>query len=146
MPDGRSLFAIPSDFWRFAATGVAGFGVDAGILLALTQGAGLLPQVARLGSFAVAVLATWTIHRAWTFRAADGEASRPAGRQLASYFGVQLAGAVLNYLIFTLLIGVLGDGPVNLVLSLACGSVGGLLLTYAGSRAFVFRRSGDPAV
>ena len=144
MPDGRPLSAIPSDFWRFAATGVAGFGVDACMLLALTEGAGLSPQVARLGSFAVAVLATWTIHRAWTFRAAEGQAPKKASLQLASYFGVQLAGAALNYIVFTALVGFLGGGPIYLLASLAGGSLCGLLLTYAGSRAFVFRRTGGP--
>ena len=61
------LQRLPARVRNFATVGAIGFVIDAGILAALTHGAGWSPWAARVPSFATAVLATWLLNRRLTF-------------------------------------------------------------------------------
>jgi hypothetical protein len=63
-------------FARFSVIGSLGFLVDAGVLQLLITMTDLGPLLARIGSFAIAVLVTFALNRYWTF---FGSHRRPWG-------------------------------------------------------------------
>lgn len=127
---------------RFAAVGFIGFCLDAGCLMILVaSGWGLYE--ARLVSFPTAVTATWYLNRAWTFR--ERVTARPA-REYASYFGTQIIAAVANFLIYAALLRFVFEEQKSFAVpALAIGACAGLLINFAGSRAFVFVGDGKTA-
>ena len=84
-------------FVRFIVVGVAGFLLDALILMAAIGFASMGPLSARLFSFPPAFLLTWSLNRYWTF---DDGHLKPSGRQLTTYFIIQAAGFFVNYAIY----------------------------------------------
>jgi putative flippase GtrA len=132
---------IPTEFLHFLSAGAAGFGVDSLILLALVHGAGWQPMLARLASFALALLATWLINRMWTFRPATSDKSaRGIGAEFLGYCGVQLTGGAANFAIYATIVAVAGQSAVQLLVALAAGSAAGLAINYLGAHKFVFAR------
>ncbi len=132
----------PSDFralGRFTLVGTTGFLIDAGILTLLAQGLDLNIYIARLFSFAGAVLATWSLNRAFVFTAKAAVRSRATtATELAQYLLVQSGGAVVNLALFAGQIMVwpmLRDYP---VVPLAVASVLALLVNFIGMRLWVF--------
>jgi putative flippase GtrA len=125
-----------NDFVRFGMVGTVGFIVDAGVLQALVSWAGWGPIVARAVAFPTAVLATWLLNRNFTFRTSP---QRTLGRSLGRYVAVSLAGASVNFLIYTLL--VLGSAAMaaHPVVPLAVASGVALIFNYLGSKFFAFR-------
>lgn len=134
---------IDPAFLRFGVVGATGFAVDAAILHVLVHGAGLHYFAGRLVSFSIAVLVTWFLNRTWTFKAA-GEGGRL--RQVAVYFGVQIAGGVANISVYTLAIMAAPVLERWLLIPLALGSAAGLCLTFLGAKhlAFAARRPAVP--
>ncbi|MEO1293400.1 MAG: GtrA family protein [Pseudomonadota bacterium] len=120
---------------RFGAVGGLGFIVDAGLLWLLI-GAGVDPLVARLISFPVAVLVTWSSNRIWTFASTQ---HAPPLSQLGRYLSVQIAGAATNYIVFAGWIATFGGSQLSALLGLALGSFVAMFLNFFGARAFVFR-------
>ena len=140
---GQAVVArVDPAFLRFGVVGAAGFAVDAAVLHALVDGAGLDPFSARLISFPVAVFVTWTLNRAWTFRSARG-----AGRlrQAAVYVGVQFAGGLANYSVYTVALVAAPMLRHWLLIPLALGSAAGLCLTFLGSKHLAFRTTENVA-
>ncbi len=131
---------IPAEFLRFAGTGALGFAVDSALLLAFTGGLGWPPLMSRLASFAVALVSTWLINRAWTFRA-SAKSPRAIGAEFAGYGAVQMTGGVANFAIYALIISLIGHEPLQLLVALATGAAAGLGINYVGARRFVFGRS-----
>jgi putative flippase GtrA len=124
---------------RFTLVGATGFLIDAGILTLLAQGVGLNIYVARIFSFAGAVLATWALNRAFVFTAKTAVTS-PAttATELAHYLLVQSGGAVVNLALFAGQIVVwpmLREYP---VVPLAAASVLALVVNFIGMRLWVF--------
>ena len=131
---------LPADFLRFIATGAVGFAVDSLTLLALVQGAGWQPQLARAPSIAVAMVSTWLINRLWTFRSATaGKNTRDIGAELLAYCSVQLMGAAASYAVYSVIVALTGPEPIQLMAAVAAGSAGALMINYVGARLFVFR-------
>jgi putative flippase GtrA len=129
---------MPAEFLRFAVAGTVGFGVDSALLLAFTSLLGWPALLARLASFAIALVVTWLINRAWTFRA-SGKRAAGIGAEFASYGAVQLAGGAVNYAVYAAVVFALGREPWQLIVALAAGSGAGMVLNYLGARRFVFR-------
>jgi putative flippase GtrA len=129
---------IPAEFLRFAVAGTVGFAVDSGLLLAFTSLLQWPPLGARLASFAAALVATWLINRAWTFKSRETTAGG-IGREFAGYGAVQLTGGAVNYGVFALVVTLIGHEPLQLLAATACGSVAGMVINYIGARRFVFR-------
>ena len=130
-------------FLRFGVVGAVGFVVDALALHALTGLVGLNPFVGQAIAFPAAVLVTWPLNRAWTFRR-GGQSGRL--KQAAVYFGVQCAGFAANYVVYSAALMTMPVLRHWLVIPLALGAAMGLCVTFAGSKhlAFRVRRQGLP--
>jgi len=119
---------------RYLVVGGIGFVVDAGIIWGLVQG-GMNPWFARLFSFSVAVLTTWWLNRMWTFAESR---SRNVGSEAGAYFLVQIAGALTNFAVYSLVLAFIAPTPTNAVIALAFGSAIGLIVNFAGAKLVVF--------
>src|SRR5262245_10442707 len=109
-----------AEFLRFAVAGATGFAVDAGLVMLFRHVFGWQPIVARLPAFAVALVVTWLINRAWTFRHA--RAGRNVWAEFASYGAVQVTGGAANIGIYALAVTLIGDKPLQLLIALAAGA------------------------
>ncbi len=58
---------VITELQRFAISGIAGFAVDAGIVLVSTTILGVSPLPAQILAFSFAVTVTWLFNRHWTF-------------------------------------------------------------------------------
>lgn len=118
---------------RFAAVGLAGFAVDAGLTeLAIAAGAG--PFVARVGAIAAAIATTWWLNRRLTWRSeARGLAAAGEG---ARYVAVALAGTAVNYGVYAVLLALLPD--LRPALAVAAGSAAAMVVTFLGYQTLVF--------
>lgn len=127
--------SVSNQLPRFAAIGGVGFLIDASILTLLVNGCGMGPIQARAISFALAATATWYLNRRWTFA---GSASARGGPEYARYIVAQVLGAIINLLVYLLVITLwpsLGAVP---VIPLAIGAAIALLFNFAAARFWVF--------
>jgi putative flippase GtrA len=127
---------IDPAFLRFGMVGAVGFLVDYGVLHAVVSLVGIGPIAARFVSFPVAVLATWLLNRAFTFR--QPTVHGPV-RQAMLYALVQGVGGVVNVAVYTAAIALVPVLKSALFVPLAAGSAAGLCLTFAGSKYFAFK-------
>lgn len=121
---------------RFALAGGVGFAVDAAIFISLFQWLnwGLVP--ARLISFSAAATATWLVNRNLTF------AHRKSANHLsewARYIAVNATGAILNLVIFILVMQYLPDSGPYPFLALAMASGIAMVVNFTGSKYLAFR-------
>ena len=129
---------IMAELLRFGVVGVAGFVVDAGVLTA-GMAIGLGPWSGRVLSYLAGATTTFSLNRAWTFRAA---ARGPALRQWALFLVVNLVGFACNYGTYAALMTAVPLVTAHPVLGVAAGSLAGLVGNFVLSRRFVFRRGG----
>lgn len=128
---------IDSRIVLFAAVGGVGFAIDAGVLTIMMKQLGQNLYLSRLVSFSCASLATWLLNRSLTFRSA----TRGVDATSVEYFRyvtVQIIGAMINLLVFVLLVQLrpaLSELP---VIPLAVGAVFGLLFNFAATRFWVY--------
>lgn len=116
-------------FARFAAVGVVGFIVDAGLLFLALQIIDA-PFGMRVLSFTCACLVTWRLNSLWTFR-------RPGN--LSRYIAVQGIGMALNYAVYAATLLLAGQTAVMIALALVLGSASGLIWNFGAARRLVFR-------
>lgn len=118
----------------FAVAGGVGYLADTGVLLLLS---GLIgPYWGRMVSFLAAVLTTWSINRALTFRHQRG--GIPTHRELFIYALTTLGGGAVNFSVYAWLV-YLFDLPFHfLPAAVAAGSLAGMTLNYWLCRKFVF--------
>ncbi|GLS21189.1 hypothetical protein GCM10007874_42060 [Labrys miyagiensis] len=102
MPAERSLKAR---LCLFALAGLGGFAVDAAILTALVH-QGLNIDLARLISFACALVATWLINRSLAF---SDRAGAPSLAEFAQYASASALAGLINLGVFAMLVAL--DGP-----------------------------------
>jgi len=126
---------------RFGIGGLIGFLVDSGLLHAL-MALGPGPYLARVPSFLGAATATWLVNRYWTF--ADRRSAARAG-EWTRYVAAMIAGGLLNYGVYALLLAHSASVRAWPVLGVAAGSVAGMGLNFLSSWFLVFR-DGNPAV
>ena len=139
--------SVPTDFARFAIVGGIGFVVDAGILTGLTSWLGFNVYASRGVSFGTAVLATWALNRQWVFGNWRARRARAVGAEYLRYVAVQAIGALTNLGVFVSVLAAIPDLIRYPVVPLAIGAIVGLLVNFAGARAWVFRRNAaDPKV
>lgn len=120
---------------RFGAVGAVGFVIDGGLLwlfLSLDMSA----YLARALSFPAAVVVTWMLNRNWTF-AATNHASKKG--QFRRYLGVQIAGNVTNYAVYSLVISLFGTQSTTVFVAFVLGSFIGSCLNFTGARLLAFR-------
>ena len=125
---------------RFGVVGVAGFVVDAGVLVAgIALGTG--PWFGRVLSYLAAASTTFALNRAWTFRDAARPAGRAAARQWGLFLLVNLLGFACNYGTYAALLASVPLVAAHPVLGVAAGSLAGLLGNFLLARRFVFSDS-----
>lgn len=124
-------------FASFLAVGTLGFCIDAGVLTVLANGANMNPYAARLLSFPIAVLATWSLNRRFTF-ASSAQSRQERAFEYGRYFTVQVFGAGANLAIYSLCLLLWPQLVHWLVVPLAVGSAVGLFFNFIGSRRWAF--------
>jgi putative flippase GtrA len=136
---GRFLPPLDGHFMRFCCAGGLGFVVDFTVLKTVVH-LGLHPVPARCVSFSVAVVATWLVNRAWTFKAHTAPGTPALLREFVGYLAVQSIGFAANFSVYTAM--VLGipalDG--RLLPPAIAGTAVGLVVNYLGAKHLVFRR------
>ncbi|MHC1479919.1 GtrA family protein [Frateuria aurantia] len=123
----------------FAAGGLLGLVVDAGIVQCLVSFGHWNPYPARLLSFVSAATATWWWNRSRTFAARDSGHGRL--REWLHWMGLMAGGAVVNYAVFVLALWlwpVLKSWP---AVPTAAGSAVAAGVNFLSARLLLFRRS-----
>jgi putative flippase GtrA len=121
----------------FAFVGSIGFVIDAGILTVLSKYFSINLYLSRAISFSFASLATWLLNRMFTFRGHTRGVDIHSSEYMR-YMLVQIGGAALNLLVFSILVAAyaqLGEQP---VIPLAIGAVFGLAFNFTGARLWVY--------
>jgi putative flippase GtrA len=144
---GRFLPPLDGHFMRFCCVGGLGFVIDFTVLKTVVH-LGLNPFGGRWVSFSVAVVSTWTLNRAWTFKAHTGPDAvcGPAAlaKEFAGYLAVQSVGFSANFSVYAAMI--VGIPALNgrLLPAVVCGTAVGLVINYLGAKHLVFRRRTPP--
>lgn len=131
---------IPISLLKFGLVGTVGFAIDGG-LLSLLAHLGVNIYLARAVSFPLAVVATWYLNRRLVFKAGAATAAKKR-QEYGRYFAVQLGGAALNLLVFSILIGAFAELKTVPIVPFAAGSAVGLIFNYLGARLLVFKTAG----
>jgi putative flippase GtrA len=137
---GRFLPPLNGHFARFCVVGGLGFIVDFTVLKTVVH-LGMSPIGGRVVSFCVAVMATWLVNRAWTFRHHAGEQSLL--KELGSYLAVQSVGFAANFAVYTAMVVGISALQGRLLPPMAAGTAAGLVINYLGAKHIVFRRRAD---
>jgi putative flippase GtrA len=124
----------------FAAIGLVGYCVDAGITFMGAKYGGLSPELARLPAFVLATIVNFTLNRSITFR----HSQAPLFRAFLRYCGVAAIGLALNYAVYSACVffaprAGIAVTPAILPLFVAAGCGAALVLTFVGFRFFAFR-------
>ncbi len=130
---------ISARFIKFCCIGGLGFVIDTGTLLCLVRVGGMTPLLAKVLSFAVAVVLTFEGNRRWAFGAEARGLWLPT---FLTYLGVQATGFALNWLVFGLCLGLLPPGDYMLVAAGAFASVVALFVNFLGAKRLVFTANG----
>jgi putative flippase GtrA len=117
-------------FYRFGAVGSIGFIVDASAFT-LLHAWWKAPHEARLGSFLIAVSATYLLNQSYTFQ------PRTKSRPLV-YLAGQLVALSVNMTVFSLVILHPVWLPWQYYLGLVSGSIAAMFINYELSRRYVF--------
>ncbi|HEY5410384.1 MAG TPA: GtrA family protein, partial [Caulobacteraceae bacterium] len=126
-----------AEFLRFMVVGGLGFVMDTSLLQVFLH-LGLGYYTGRIPSFLIACAVTWVINRVWTFK--SGRQTGKA-RSAALYLGVQCVGWAANLMIYglgLLLFPGLKQWPL-IMLPLALGAGGGMVVNFLGSKHLAFR-------
>jgi putative flippase GtrA len=133
---GRIAAQIPA----FAAIGLIGYFIDAGITFIGAKYVGLSPELARPPGFLIATIVNFVLNRSITFR----HSPAPLFRAFLRYCGVAAVGLALNYAVYSACVflapraGIVVT-PAILPLFVAAGSGVAMVLTFVGFRFFAFR-------
>ena len=126
------------EFLLFAAAGVAGLGVDVGVLYLAAPVLGW--YLARVLSFIAAATATWALNRRYTFTARHSGVSM--AREYLGYLLTMLGGAFVNYGVYVLVLHAFSGVWVP-ALGVALGSCAGLVLNFLSARHLIFKSRRD---
>lgn len=124
-------------FLLFCIGGVIGFVVDAGVLRLLISAFAANAYLARVFSFLCAATATWLFNRHHTFR---GVRRYGLLGEWGRYLFAMTGGFVVNYGTYALLYYFVPLVRTYPELGVAAGSVAGLVVNYASSRWWIYRR------
>jgi putative flippase GtrA len=124
----------------FAAIGVIGYFVDAGITYLCAKYLGLSPELARPPGFIIATIVNFVLNRWITFR----HTQAPVIGSFVRYVLVASAGLAVNYAVYSACVLLAPSAgiavtPAILPLFVAAGSGAAMILTFAGFRFFAFR-------
>jgi len=133
---GRIVEQVPA----FAAIGLTGYVVDAGITFLCAKYLGLSPELARPPGFIVATILNFMLNRSITFR----HAQAPLAGSFVRYWLVASLGLAINYAVYSACVALapiagIAVTPAILPLFVAAGSGAAMALTFVGFRFFAFR-------
>jgi putative flippase GtrA len=133
---GRIAEQVPA----YAAIGVAGYVVDAGITYLGAKYLRLSPELARPPGFIVATIINFALNRSITFR----HARSPLTRSFVRYVLVASVGLAVNYAVYSACVAFapiagIAVTPAILPLFVAAGSGVAMAVTFVGFRFFAFR-------
>lgn len=132
---------LPAGLRSFVAVGAVGFFVDAGLLAALTHGAGWSPWTARVPSFLAAVTTTWLLNRRLTFA---GRGLQRRSLEAIGYGTIQVCGALINLAVFGFCLARFPQLAAMPLIPFAAGAAVAMLFNYvAASRLLYARRRED---
>jgi len=130
---------MKSQLLRFGLVGVAGYGVDCGVLYGALD-IGLGPTWGRLLSFVCAVATTWLLNRRFTFDPqAQSHGTQPMMQEALRYLSAMLMGGVLNWITYGWIMQTLPSHPALPALAVAAGSLVGMVANFAGAKFWVFQ-------
>lgn len=122
---------------RFGIVGAAGFVVDASVLyVSLHFGSGY--YFGRALSFLLAVWTTWQLNRRFTFSVRD---RKNVWREGGKYLMAMSVGGIVNYATYCALVATLPKHWFLPLLSVAVGSVAGLMVNFFIARHWVYKTS-----
>jgi putative flippase GtrA len=124
----------------FAAVGIIGYFVDAGVTYVGAKYAGLPPELARPPGFLIATVINFLLNRSITFR----HSRAPILRAFLRYSGVASVGLAINYTVYSACVLLAPKfqivvTPAILPLFVAAGCAAAMVLTFVGFRFFAFR-------
>ncbi len=128
-------------FFLFGIAGGAGFVVDTAILYLLKGTLG--PYGARAMSFLCAVFTTWLINRSFAFKAQRAD-HLPIWREFLHYLGAMILGGVVNYAIYAILVATIPLFAEYLILAVAAGVAGGMVVNFLLADKLVFKSRVPP--
>ena len=131
---------MKSQVLRFGLVGVAGYGVDSGVLYgALALGLG--PTWGRLLSFLCAVATTWLLNRRFTFDPqAQSHGAQPMMQEALRYLSAMLMGGVLNLITYGWIMQTMPSHPALPAWAVAAGSLIGMVANFAGAKLWVYKQ------
>jgi putative flippase GtrA len=125
-----------TELFYFSVSGVAGFLVDASLVLSLNKFFDVDLITSQLFSFSAAVTVTWLINRRLTF------ATHASVRWLAEfgrYVAANSIGALVNNAVYGILVLVYTIFRRDPVLAVAAGSLAGMFFNFIASKFVVFK-------
>lgn len=120
---------------KFGIVGTVGFSVDALVLLFFVHIVEYSIPVARLSSFLIAVLVTWLINRNLTFSKNNKFTIK---KEYFLYLFIQTIGALINYIIFIILVYNFELFKSYLVLPLGFASIIVMFFNFFMLKKFIF--------
>lgn len=121
----------------FSLVGILGFIVDVGILYQLKDSIG--NYWGRAVSFIGAVLVTWILNRNFTF--SQLESGMPPYREFSRYFWLMLAGGMVNYATYAIMLSAIEAVAKQPALGVATGSIAGMAVNFITAKLLVFRKN-----
>lgn len=134
-PPGSPTLALLRQFFIFGLVGTAAFLVDVAVLYALREFLGLF--VARIVSFLVATLFTWSVNRTLTF--ANGRSRLSPHAEFLRYLLFVLGGGGVNLLTYTWLVTSVALVASHPFLGVAAGSITGMLVNFSLLKWILYR-------
>lgn len=120
---------------RFGVVGTVGFLVDASTVVGLTRMVHLGPLPARILSFLVAASVTWKLNRHFTFARTGNNSYQEWGK----YLMATALGGMVNVAIYRYWISMAGTTTRDLVIGVALGSLGAMVLNFLIAKKLIFR-------
>jgi putative flippase GtrA len=121
----------------FVSVGAVGFLIDAGLLAALTHGAGWSPWLARVPSFLTAVTATWLLNRRLTFA---GRGLQSRSLEAIGYGTIQVCGALINLAVFGFCLAWFPQVATLPLVPFAAGAGVAMIFTYLATSRLLYAR------
>lgn len=122
----------------FAGAGVLGYLADVATTLLLEGLLGV--YAARIPAFVAAVTVTWIYNRNITFKSSESK-HESLITEYFHYAGLMVFGLIVNYIVYAIAISVMPDSKYSIILSVALGSLAGMIVNYVNSKKFIFKKN-----
>ena len=130
---------LGKQFISFSIIGGVGFVVDTGMLYLLIYAIDANLYLGRLFSYLCAVTVTWMLNRAYTFKTDNQPVFHTSLlKQWSKFAGCNAFGAVINYIIYALLITFISVFYKNPVFAIAIGTLFSVNINFFLSKKYVF--------